>query len=124
MTVAVKEKRIKQVKKPVVTVMPNYFDIKRDPEIEKAGGFFCEGCLVGKPAVEQSPDPRYCQGCYDFLLDEATLLPAGKRPKWVPKSLKPEKQQKPQQAPKMQYQVSRVGDGIMSTLESKKLKWT
>ena len=43
------------------------FDIKHDIEIENAGGFFCEACLVGKPADEQSPDPCYCQGCYDLL---------------------------------------------------------
>ena len=46
-----------------------YFDIKRDRAIIKASGFFCQTCLVGKPASEQSPDKRYCQGCYDFLQD-------------------------------------------------------
>jgi len=46
-----------------------YFDIKRDTATVKAGGFFCQACLVGRSAGEQSPDKRYCQGCYDFLQD-------------------------------------------------------
>lgn len=67
--------------------MPNngYFDVKRDIEIEKAGGFFCHACLVGKPLDDISPDPSYCQGCYDFLLKEAEMLPANRRPRWIPK---------------------------------------
>jgi hypothetical protein len=98
--------------------MPNsgYFDIKRDIEIEKAGGFWCHACLTGKSASEASPDSRYCQGCYAFLLKEAEMLPASKRPAWIPKPQKPEK------AGEKQYQVSRVGDEIMSTLESKKFE--
>lgn len=70
-----------------------YFDIKRDIEIEKAGGFFCHACVVGKPASGQSPDPRYCQSCYDLLMGEASLLPSNKRPKWIPKAEK--EQEKP-----------------------------
>ena len=91
--------------------MPNsgYFDVKRDIAIEKTGGFWCHACLVSHPATEQSPDPRYCQGCYDFLLKEAELLTGTKRPKWIPK---------PQKAEEKQYPVPGVGDGIMSTLES------
>jgi len=64
--------------------------------------------------IEQSPDPRYCQGCCDFLLKEAEMLPATRRPAWMPKPQKPEK------AHKKQYQVSQVGGGIMSTLADKK----
>jgi hypothetical protein len=95
--------------------MPNsgYFDTKRDIEIEKAGGFWCHTCLVSHPATEQSPDPRYCQGCYEFLLREAEMLSPGKYPKWIPK---------PQKALKKQYQVSQHGDGIMSTVEGKKIE--
>jgi len=88
-----------------------YFSTERDREIEKAGGFWCHACLVSHSATEQSPDPRYCQSCYEFLLKEAEMLPGNKRPKWIPK---------PQKAPKKQYTISGVGDGIMSTLESKK----
>lgn len=43
------------------------FNIKRDMVIAKAGGFFCQACLVGKPGSEQSPDGRYCRSCYNFL---------------------------------------------------------
>ena len=61
------------------------FDIKRDKAIIEAGGFWCSACLSGKPANEQSPDPRYCQGCFKFLLDEAALLsPNRGKPAWVP----------------------------------------
>lgn len=90
-----------------------YFDIKRDIEIEKAGGFWCHACLISHSATEQSPDPRYCQGCYDFLLKEAETLPKNKRPKWIPK---------PEKTHEKQYHVSSVEDGIMSTLEGKKIE--
>ena len=64
-----------------------YFNAKRDRELIAAGThFFCHACLVAKPASEQSPDERYCQGSYEFLLKEAKLLPATKHPKWIPKS--------------------------------------
>ena len=89
------------------------FDVKHNREIEKAGGFWCHACLVSHPATEQSPDPRYCQGCYDFLHKEAEMLPRNKRPAWIPKS---------QKARKKQYQVSQVRGGIMSTLESKEIE--
>lgn len=47
--------------------------------------FFCQVCLEDKPPAATSPDPRYCQGCYDYLLVEASMLPATKRPAWIPK---------------------------------------
>jgi len=43
------------------------FDIVRDIKTTEDGGFFCEGCLVGKDRAVVSPDPRYCQDCYDVL---------------------------------------------------------
>jgi len=46
------------------------FSCERDREIIAAGGFFCIGCLIGKPASEQSSNPRYCQSCREFLLKE------------------------------------------------------
>lgn len=57
-------------------------------EGEKASAFFCHACLEDKPASEASPDPRYCQGCNDFLLKEAEMLPGGKCPAWIPKPQK------------------------------------
>ncbi len=54
-----------------------YFSIERDKDIIAGGGFFCFACCVGKLAVEQSPDPRYCLFCYDFLSKEAEGLKAG-----------------------------------------------
>ena len=63
----------------------NYFNVKNDSKVVEAGDFFCESCLIGKPQDDQSQDLRYCQGCFDFLLQEADMLPATKRPKWIPK---------------------------------------
>ena len=91
-----------------------YFSIKRDREIINAGGFFCHACLDSKPATKASPDPRYCQVCYDFLTKEAEMLPENKRPKWIPKP------QRALRACEKQYHIPQVGGGIMSTLESKK----
>jgi len=59
--------------------MPRYFSIERDVRIVNEGGLFCQVCLVGKPPTEASPDPRYCQNCYEFLLKEAELDTAGAR---------------------------------------------
>jgi len=43
------------------------FDIARDIKVIEDGGFFCQGCLVGKDKAAMSSDPRYCQDCYDVL---------------------------------------------------------
>ena len=48
------------------------FDIKRDIAIEKAGGVFCQACLTGR--TDLSPDPRYCQRCYDLISGEPKLV--------------------------------------------------
>ena len=63
-----------------------YFSIRRDNEITRTGGFMCYGCLLGKQTDEQSSDPRYCQICYDVLLNEAELLDPRSHPKWVPRN--------------------------------------
>ncbi len=63
----------------------SYYDIKRDTKAVNAGGFFCQVCCVGKPSSEASSDPRYCLACFEFLMDEAAQLTAGKRPRWMPK---------------------------------------
>lgn len=91
--------------------MPNsgYFDTKRDIEIEKAGGFWCHTCLVSHPATEQSPDPRYCQGCYEFLLKEAEMLSPGKYPKWIPK---------PQRTQENQCPIAKYGSGVLAATKA------
>lgn len=43
------------------------FDIVRDIKAIEDGGLFCQACLVGKNKEAISPDPRYCQDCYDLL---------------------------------------------------------
>lgn len=52
--------------------------------VEGAGAFFCHACLVDHDLV--SPDLRYCQQCYDFLLKEAEHLSGNSRPGWIPKA--------------------------------------
>ncbi len=95
-----------------------YFDIKCDLEIIRTGGFFCCACVVGKPAEEQSPDPRYCRDCYELLLKEAKLLPVKKRPGWIPKPH--QTPQKHQGRDKKLYPIPRGVVLNMSTLESEK----
>ena len=102
---------------------------KTKAEIEKEiGAFFCHTCLMDKPATEASPDPRYCQGCYDFLTKEAELLD-GRKPTWVPKDsqsitrtpLEPScKPLQPTSGVGHNYIDTQIGSGIMSTVESKK----
>lgn len=53
-----------------VPVSRGHFSAVRDREVIEAGGFYCEACLTGKPASEQSRNRRYCQGCYDYLRAE------------------------------------------------------
>jgi len=61
------------------------FNIRADLAIERAGGLFCKACLSGR--TDHSPDPRYCQRCYDFLTEEGKLLQVtrpGANPGWLP----------------------------------------
>ena len=67
-----------------------------------------------KPIKEQSFDSRYCLGCCDFLLNEASMLPPSKRPAWIPK---PQNDKEPLEN---LYQVPEVVSGNMSTLENQK----
>jgi len=76
--------------------------------------FFCYTCLEDKDRKELSPDRRYCQGCYDFLLKEAEMLPRGKRPAWIPKEGKIGHQKS--------IQVSQDVVLNMSTLDDKKIE--
>jgi hypothetical protein len=58
--------------KQKLTEMAEKFDIVRDMQIIAAGGMFCRACLTAKPLTHGSPDPRYCQACYDYLMAEAS----------------------------------------------------
>ena len=65
-----------------------YFDVKRDNELIAAGThFWCESCLTARSVNEGSPDLRYCQSCYDFLMVEAEIkgLTGIIKPSWVPR---------------------------------------
>ncbi len=72
--------------------------------------FFCYTCLEDKDRKELSPDPRYCQGCYDFLLKEAEMLPGGKRPAWIPKEGKIGHQKSIQVSGDVVLNMSTLGD--------------
>ncbi len=98
----------------------NYFDIKKDLEIEKNGGFFCQACLISKD--DKSPDPRYCELCYEVLLKEVELL-VGRKPTWVPKQTPARTPTEPspqpvEPAPGVGHNCIgvRTASGIMSTL--------
>lgn len=92
-----------------------YFSIKQDSGIVATGSFWCSACLCGKPLDDQSPDPRYCLGCYDFLLEEARLYGASK-PSWIPKAKEPEIMGE------KSIKVSGDMRTIMSTVNDKKTK--
>lgn len=97
----------------------DYFNLERDSKIIKAGGFFCNACLTGKPTSGRSPDLHYCQGCYDVLLKEVNMLIASDkrhRPSWIP--TKPSS--KASQGEKVSADIQRVGSAIMSTLNEGK----
>ena len=88
-----------------------YFNIQGD----NIYPFFCQACLVGKPLDDASPDSRYCQGCYDYLLKEADMLSSGKCPKWIPKTKHIGKKKAEKLIP-----VSQHTEGIMATVNDKK----
>lgn len=100
---------------------PAFADSKHDIE---SSGFFCHACLMDKPAAEASPDPRYCHGCYDFLLEEVGLL-EGRNPTWVPKNSQSITRTPPESSCKpigVEHNNvgTQIGSGSMSTVESKK----
>lgn len=64
------------------------FNIETDNLLIESGShFWCDGCLVAVPVDDISQDPRYCQGCFEVLTEEAQMLRAAgnhKRPDWWP----------------------------------------
>ena len=63
------------------------FNIERDNMlIAKGSHFWCEACLVAVPLDDQSKDPRYCQGCFEVLTQEAEMQPS-RRVAWMPKNI-------------------------------------
>jgi hypothetical protein len=89
------------------------FSIKCYNKLITAGThFWCEACLVARPLGKRSPDERYCQGCYDFLLKEAEMLTGHiKKETWIPRK----------NGQQNQPYVSQYGGGIKSTLGDKKI---
>ena len=101
--------------------MEAIFAMNRDREVIEASGFWCEACLVGKSASDQSPDQRYCQGCYEFLLKEAEILAGHAKKDWIPR--KPTATRGKTIAKTTADKVPSIpqdAGGIMSTVEHKK----
>ena len=65
------------------------FSATKDREVVEASGFLCQSCLVGKSLDDQSPDPRYCQFCFEILLEEVKETPIRGRQGWQPVSKRP-----------------------------------
>jgi predicted nucleic acid-binding Zn ribbon protein len=65
-----------------------YYDIDNLIPAKQQGYFFCFTHLEDRPTSEKSPDPRYCQQCYNCLLKEwQTIKIQGGRsskPEWLP----------------------------------------
>lgn len=96
----------------------SYFDIKRDNELIAAGThFWCDGHLSAVPVDDMSRESRYCQSCYNLLIDEASLLPTkSRRPDWMPSR----KAQEAQETPQKVADVVQDGTQIMATVKGKK----
>jgi len=122
------------------TTITEHFDSQHDAEVINNGGFFCEACLTGKLLDDQSPDPRYCLGCYEFLLTEVELTREHGNQRaypWMPKNnhrakdnpeMLPEPNSKPVLSPPVSYQgqespgeVYQGGPTILSTLAGNRI---
>ena len=53
-------------------------------KVIEVGTFFCKACLIDKPLDDQSTDPRYCQFCFEFLLEEVEFTPMKGKRTWQP----------------------------------------
>jgi len=103
----------------MVDSINGYFDVKRDNALIAAGThFWCETCIVARPIETRSPDYRYCQGCYEFLLKEAQMDTSRGGGNWKPAVTLPDKETSPLKA----AEVSGHPPQIMSTVESKKIE--
>lgn len=86
--------------------------------LEQHVEFFCHACLENKQAEEKSSDPRYCQGCYEFLLEEAKMDTSRKVKDWKP--TKPSRKAKIEDG--KVAEVSTPIRTIMSTLRDENIK--
>jgi len=88
-------------------------------KVSNDGSFFCHACLEDKSAAEQSPDLRYCQGCYELLLKEAELDTFRRGGDWRPvkPALSPDVEV--QQGGEGVAQVNEYVRSILSTVEGK-----
>lgn len=70
--------------------MTQRFNSRRDKGVIAAGThFWCQGHLTARSVTDRSPDPRYCQSCYDFLLNEYQIMKMFGHVKtfsWLPKA--------------------------------------
>jgi hypothetical protein len=75
---------------PIAGQYQDLSDTKK-PILVKPGYFWCYTHLQDLPLEKQSPDPRYCQECYQLLLHEVDDMKSSgnhHKPRWIPKSTK------------------------------------
>lgn len=85
--------------------------------------FYCHACLEDKTIGEQSPDSRYCQGCCEFLLQEARLIEGKRHPAWIPKVYKAAPPSTPEPSQKRVEQVrdcDKIGEGNHDRVRGRK----
>ena len=100
------------------------FNTKLDIDIVNAGGFFCHACLVGKQASDLSPDPRYCQGCYNLLVQEAKMDTSRRNMGWKPIVTSGGTIQEREQGEKSAQVSLRTCAQLCPLWRAKNLKWT
>ncbi len=91
--------------------------------MENSLKFYCHACLEDKTIGEQSPDFRYCQGCCEFLLNEAKMLTGGKRPLWIPKVNRETSQTAPEPLSERVEQArgcNKISIGVSGRVDSKR----
>jgi len=100
----------------------SYFNIKQDNElIATSTHFWCQACVVARLLVEQSPDPRYCWGCYEVLKIEAEMQRT-RRAAWIPKNMSHKTTpDATQTTPALQEVVSKLPTPIISPVTEKQV---
>ena len=66
------------------------FDTRQDNELIATGThFWCHACMVARPLDDVSPDPRYCQRCYESLAADGYFQRVKTHPRTAPGAAAP-----------------------------------
>jgi len=98
-----------------------YFNIEQDNLLINDGGhFWCQACVVARSLINQSPDPRYCWGCYEVLKVEAEMQRT-RRAAWIPKNMSHKTTpDAPRTPPEGQEVVAKIVSPIIPPVTEKK----